>query len=217
MSTHAGSPPALVDRDRTPAIFGQTMGLVGATALAFSAGAYVAQDAGPGWGWLFLGAALVCLFAMGYVVRRAADAGVPLLLAFGFLFGAALAPTLATYVAADPHTLVESAAATALFMAGFGIAGYSTRRDLSRWSRGLLLALIALIVLGIVQIFVQIPGGAKVYAVAGLCLFAALVAYDFQRLRREKDSASAPLLAASIFLDAFNVLQFFLIFRDGDR
>ena len=34
--------------------------------------------------------------------------------------------------------------------------------------------------------------------------------FDFQRLRRSKDLASAPLMAASIFLDALNVFLFFL-------
>jgi uncharacterized protein len=33
---------------------------------------------------------------------------------------------------------------------------------------------------------------------------------DFQRLRLSTDIDSAPLMAASIFLDALNVFQFFL-------
>ena len=39
---------------------------------------------------------------------------------------------------------------------------------------------------------------------------------DFQRLRRTQNLDSAPLIAASIFLDALNVLLFFLrIFGRG--
>lgn len=39
---------------------------------------------------------------------------------------------------------------------------------------------------------------------------------DFQRLRRSANLDSAPLLAASIFLDALNVFLFFLrIFGNG--
>jgi modulator of FtsH protease len=34
--------------------------------------------------------------------------------------------------------------------------------------------------------------------------------FDFQRLRRTQDTASAPFLAASIFLDVLNVFLFFL-------
>ena len=41
---------------------------------------------------------------------------------------------------------------------------------------------------------------------------------DFQRLRRSQDIDSAPLMAASIVLDALNVCQFFLqIFSRSDR
>jgi FtsH-binding integral membrane protein len=41
---------------------------------------------------------------------------------------------------------------------------------------------------------------------------------DFQRLRRSKDISSAPLLAASIFLDILNVFLFFLrIFSSSSR
>ena len=71
-------------------------------------------------------------------------------------------------------------------------------------------ALLALIVFGIVLIFVHIPGGALVYSVLGLVVFAGLTVVDFQRLRRSTDLDSAPLIAASIFLDALNVFLFFL-------
>ena len=63
---------------------------------------------------------------------------------------------------------------------------------------------------GIVLVFVQIPGGALVYAIAGLVIFAGLTAFDFQRLRQSKDIRTAPLLAASIFLDILNVFLLFL-------
>jgi FtsH-binding integral membrane protein len=43
-----------------------------------------------------------------------------------------------------------------------------------------------------------------------LVIFAGLVMYDFQRLRASSEFDSAPLLAASIFLDILNVFQFFL-------
>jgi FtsH-binding integral membrane protein len=71
-------------------------------------------------------------------------------------------------------------------------------------------------VFGIVLVFVQIPGGALVYAIAGLVIFAGLRAFDFQRLRRTEDIRTAPLLAASIFLDVLNVFFLFLsIFGRG--
>lgn len=79
-------------------------------------------------------------------------------------------------------------------------------------------ALLALVAFGIVTIFVEIPNGALTYAIVGLVIFAGLVAFDFQRLRRNEDISTAPLLAASIFLDILNVFLLFLsLFGGGDE
>jgi FtsH-binding integral membrane protein len=77
-------------------------------------------------------------------------------------------------------------------------------RDLSSWARTLVWALLALIVFGIVAIFVSIPSSNIIYAVAGLGIFGAFTIFDFNRLRRSTPDAAAPI-AASIFLDVFNI------------
>ena len=79
--------------------------------------------------------------------------------------------------------------------AGCGAAGYATRRDLSGVARASFWALIALILSGIVMIFVNIPGGSLAYSILGLVIFAGLTMSDFQRLRRSRDIDSAPLMA----------------------
>jgi FtsH-binding integral membrane protein len=150
-------------------------------------------------------------------VKRSGQAAITLLLGFGVLTGLAVAPTLAYYVSADPEAVWETGGATALFVAGFGAAGYATRRDLSALGRVLFWALLALIVFGIGAIFVQIPNGALIYAIAGLVIFAGLTAYDFQRLRRSKDIRTAPLLAASIFLDLLNVFLLLSVFGGSNE
>ena len=67
-------------------------------------------------------------------------------------------------------------------------------------------------------IFVSIPAGNVIYAVLGLVIFAAFTMYDFQRLRRTGQVEAAPLLAASIFLDIFNVFMLLLsLFGGGGR
>ncbi|HEY2372170.1 MAG TPA: Bax inhibitor-1 family protein [Gaiellaceae bacterium] len=116
-----------------------------------------------------------------------------------------------------PQALWQAGGATALFIAGFGAAGYATRRVLSGLARGFFWALIGLIVFGIVLIFVQIPHGSLIYAIAGLVIFAGLTLFDFQRLRRSQDIRTAPLLAASIFLDVLNVFLLFLQIFSNDR
>jgi uncharacterized protein len=114
-----------------------------------------------------------------------------------------------------PQALWQAGGATALFTAGCGAAGYATSRDLSGLARASFWALVALIMFGVVLIFVHIPGGSLAYSVIGLAVFAGLTMSDFQRLRRSTDIDSAPLMAASIFLDALNVFQFFLRIFSG--
>ena len=78
------------------------------------------------------------------------------------LIGLAMAPTVGYYASTDPQAVWQAGGATGLFIAGFGAAGYATRRDLSALARLLFWALVALIVFGIVLIFVQIPNGSLI-------------------------------------------------------
>lgn len=203
-------PAGAVARDRTHTLFAQTMGYVAVTTGLFALGAYLGRNLTGGIAIVAYIAAFACLIGMQFAVRRSAQLTVGLLCGFGVLIGLAVAPTLSYYAATDPQALWQAGGATALFIAGFGAAGYATRRDLSAIARISFWALLALIVFGIVLIFVNIPNGALIYSILGLVVFAGLTMVDFQRLRRSKDIRSAPLLAASIFLDILNVFLFFL-------
>jgi uncharacterized protein len=197
-------------RDDARALFGQTMGLVAVTAALFAVGAYLGRNMSSGAGFLWFIGAFVCLLGLNVAIRRSEQLAIGLLFAFGVLIGLGTAPTIAYYAATNPQAVWQAGGATALFIAGFGAAGYATRRDLQPLARFFFWALIALIVFGIVTIFVRIPNGSLIYAVLGLVVFAGFTMIDFQRLRKSKDIRVAPLLAASIFLDILNVFLFFL-------
>ena len=199
-----------ITRDESRALFGQTMGLVAITTAFFALGAYLGRDMAYQWGWLWFIAALVCLVALNGAVRRSEQLAIGLLLAFGLVMGLATAPTIAYYASTNPQAVWQAGGATALFIAGFGAAGYATRRDLSNLARLLFFALLGLIIFGIVTIFVRIPNGDLIYAVLGLIIFAGFTMIDFQRIRRSRDIRVAPLLAAAIFLDILNVFLFLL-------
>jgi FtsH-binding integral membrane protein len=203
-------------RDRSLTLFGQTMAYVAATAGLFALGAYAGRDLSYSLGWIWFIGAFACLFGMNFTSRRSMPATVLLLGAFGILIGLATAPLLAYYSATNPAVLWQAGGATALFIAGFGTAGYAIRRDLTALARVAFFALLALIIFGIVLIFVHIPQGTLIYAILGLAIFAVLTMFDFQRLRRSKDVTSAPLMAASIFLDILNVFLFFLRIFGGN-
>jgi modulator of FtsH protease len=207
-------------RGQAHALFAQTMGYVAITAALFALGAWLGRDMTGGLGIVAFIAALACLFGMRFAARRSMQLTVGLLCAFGLLIGLGTGPAVGYYASADPQALWEAGGATALFIAGFGAAGYATRRDLTVVARVSFWALLALIVFGIVLIFVHIPGGELAYSVLGLVIFAGFTMFDFQRLRstQQQDLASAPFLAASIFLDILNVFLFFLeIFSGGRR
>lgn len=203
---------------RVQTLFAQTMGYVALTAALFALGAYLGRHLSNGAGIVGFIAAFACLIGMQFAARKSRELTIALLTAFGLLIGLALAPTLSYYASANPQALWQAGGATALFIGGFGAAGYATRRDLTAIARVCFWALLALIVFGIVLIFVHIPGGALIYSVLGLVIFAGFTMFDFQRLRRSRNISSAPLLAASIFLDILNVFLFFLrIFSGGGR
>jgi modulator of FtsH protease len=205
-----------ITRDESMTLIGLTMVFVAATAGAFALGAYLGRHWSSGSSWLLFFAAFATLIGINAAAQRSESLAVAMLLGFGLLIGLSLAPTLSYYARTDPAILWQTGGAAALFVAGFGAAGYGTRRDLSALARYLTWALVALIMFSIVLIFVQIPNGSLIYAVVGLTVFAGLTAFDFQRLRGNKDIRSAPLLAASIFLDILNVFLLLLSLFTGD-
>ena len=150
------------------------------------------------------------------MARGREQLAIGLMFGLGLVLGLAVAPVIADYADADPSTLWQAAGATAAFVAALGAYGYATRRDLSSWARPLFWALLALIAFGIVAIFVSIPGGHVIYAVAGLGIFGAYTIFDFNRLRRQ-DAESAVVIAASIFLDVFNVFLLLVDLLGGSR
>jgi FtsH-binding integral membrane protein len=206
-----------ITRDRTRAVFGQVMGLVALTVGCTALGAYIGRNLTGGTGIaLFIGA-FACVFGLNIASARGHEQlAIALLFGLGLLIGMAVGPVLAVYAKAQPSALWQAAGATGAFVGALGAFGYATRRDLSSWARTLFWALLALIVFGIVGIFVAIPHGHIIYAVLGLVVFGAFTIFDFNRLRRTNMASAVPI-AASIFLDIFNVFLFMLRLFGGGR
>ncbi len=193
------------------------MGLVALTVGCAALGAYAGRNLSerrifP----LFIGA-FACIFGLQWASRRGREQlSILLLFGLGLLLGLAVAPLIAAD-AKDSAVLWQAAGATGAFVAGLGAVGYATRRDLSSWIRVLFWALLALIVFGLVAIFVAIPHANLIYAVLGIVIFGGFTIFDFNRLRRA-DPGSSVVIAASIFLDIFNVFLLFLrLFGGGGR
>ena len=209
--------PAAVAGDRARTVFGQVMGLVALTLGFLALGAYIGRDLSGGLGIAFFVAGFACVFGLNIASSRGHEQlATTLLFGLGLLLGLALGPVLNSYAKADPSAVWEAAGATGGFVAALGSVGYATRRDLSPWSRTLFWALVALIVFGIVAIFVSIPHVNLIWSIAGLVIFGGFTIFDFNRLRRTGLESAVPI-AASIFLDVLNVFLFFLQLFGGGR
>ena len=199
------------------ALLGRVMGLVSVTVGFAALGAYLGRDLSGATGLLLFIGAFAAIFGLNIAAARGREQlAIGLLFGLGLLLGLAVAPVIADYADADPSVLWQAAGATAAFVAVLGAYGYATRRDLSSWARTLFWALLGLIAFGLVAIFVAIPAGHIIYAVAGLGIFGAYTIFDFNRLRRA-DENSAVVIAASIFLDIFNVFLLVLDLFGGGR
>jgi uncharacterized protein len=206
-----------IARDQGRALLGQVMGFVAVTVGFTALGAYLGRNLSGATGLLLFIGAIACIVGLNIAAAKGREQlAIGLLFGLGLLLGLAVAPIIAEYANADPSALWQASGATAAFVAACGAYGYATRRELSSWARTLLWALLALIVFGIVAIFVSIPNGNLIYAIAGLGIFGAFTIFDFNRLRRSSQDAAVPI-AAAIFLDIFNVFLLALDLFGGRR
>ena len=206
-----------IGHDDARALLGRVMGYVAVTGGFTALGAYLGRDLSGATGLLLFVGAFAAILGLNVAVARGRERlAIGLLFGLGLLLGLAVAPVIADYASADPSAVWQAAGATAAFVAALGAYGYATRRDVSAWERPLFWALLGLIVFGLVAILVSIPGSHVIYAVAGIAIFGGFTIIDFNRLRRGTSDSAVPI-AASIFLDIFNVFLLGLDLFGGRR
>jgi modulator of FtsH protease len=207
---------AALTGDRARAVFGHVMGLV-ACALAFAAlGAYIARNFTGGGGIIFLIGAFACVFGLQSASNRGHEQlAVALLFGLGLLIGMAVSPMIVYYAKTDPGVVYQAAGTTALFVGLLGSIGYATRRDLTGMMKVLIIAFIPVFIFGIIALFVAIPGSNVIYCVLMLVIFGGFTMFDFNRLSHNPSYNSAVPIAASIFLDVFNVFLLLLSLFGG--
>lgn len=199
----------------TAGVFGQVMGLVAVTLVFFTLGAYLGREVTEGASIICFIGGFICIIGLNFA-RRSEMLSITLLFAAGLLLGLGLGGVLNRYVEAQPDAVYQAAGATALFVGALGSTGYAIRKDLSGGYRLLFFLLLALIVFGLVTVFVAIPGGNVIYALLGLGIFGGYTVLDFNRMRRAGTQEVVPL-AAGIFLDVVNIFLFFLRLFGGGR
>jgi|SRR5579884_3073627 len=192
-------------------LFGHVMGLVALTTGFAAFGAYIGRNLTSGTALLCFLGAIACTLALSAAAAVTHNGfAIGCLFALGLVLGISAGPLVAHYAHTEPAVVWQAAGCTAAFCGALGALGYAIRRDLSVWGRVLFFGLLGLIAFGLVAIFVAIPHANLIYCLAGLAAFGGYTVIDFNRLRHTHRLDAAPLLAAAIFLDLFNVFLFLL-------
>lgn len=161
------------------------------------------------------------LLSLGVMYATFRYSSEKLFLLFSFIIGAMIGPFInAVLERADGESIIFTAAlitAAALF----GITGYvkKTKKDFSYLGGFLFGALIALIVGGVLQIFIQSSVMEILLSVAGVIIFLAYILYDVSEVVTGKQTNHVHA-AVSIYLDVVNLfidlIRLLLAFSGSD-
>jgi modulator of FtsH protease len=168
---------------------------------------------------VFLAGAFGFIFAIEKTKNSAA--GIPVLLGFTFFMGLMLARLIAMILGFKngPSLIMTAFGGTAGVF--FVMASLSTviKRDLSGLGKWLFVGAVAIMIGGIINVFVGSSTGMLVISVMAIGVFSAFMLYDLKRIvdGGETNYISATL---ALYLDAYNVFQSLLILlgmAGGDR
>ena len=171
--------------------------------------------------WVVMFAPLLMIFGFGAVMTRASAAATQLFFfAFATLIGVSLS---SIFIVFTSFSIVQTFLVTAIAFAGLSLYGYTTKKDISGWGSFLIMGVIGLLVAMVINIFLQSP--AMMFAISGIgvLIFAALTAYDTQKIKSEYLAhahhgdaewleKSAIHGALNLYLDFLNMFQFLLMF-----
>lgn len=166
--------------------------------------------------WAVIILPFVLIFAMAYLAQS--DIPLPALIAsytaFVALEGMSLSVILAHYSNAN---ITAAFLSTAIAFSGLSIWAYTTKRNLTGMGSFFLVALIGLIVVMILNAFFPMPGLSLLVNIAGVVIFAGLIAYDTQKMRDayvhsnpNGNARLAIMYAVELYLDFLNMFLFIL-------
>lgn len=147
-----------------------------------SAGKVTTTWTASGWWFLAAGAQLILVFSLSgeRMVRLNWQAGASIFAVYAALNGLTLAPVIAAYTAAS---VTQVFLITAITFAGCALWGYTTKRDMTSMGGFFLFALIGLLVAMVMNLIFQSTQMDTLISLVAILLFAALTAYDIQKLR----------------------------------
>jgi FtsH-binding integral membrane protein len=169
--------------------------------------------------WIVLFAPLAAIFAVGYVLGNNPSKSVAQLCLHGFaaLMGLSFATIFVVYTSAS---IVSAFFGAAILFATMSVYGYFTKQSLDSLGKYLIVALIAIIITSIVNIFIGSSLLQTIISAAAVVIFLGLTAYDTQKIREQLMESDGPAIevmgALTLYLDFIN-LFLSLLHLFGDR
>ena len=173
--------------------------------------------------WVAMFAPLAFVFFFTFRIDRTTTASARM--AF-FAFAAVMGVSMASiFLVFTGTSIAQMFLVAATMFAGVSLWGYTTGRDLSRWSTFLMMGLIGVVATSLINIFVGSSAIQTLVSLAGVAVFTGLTAWDTQRAKSEylayAGSEQAEKLqvmsALSLYLNLINMFQLLLSFTGQQR
>jgi len=198
--------------------------LTGVVAMLFARSGYAETImAGPGLlKYLIIFSPLAIVFGMSFGINRlSTGAAQGLFWAFATLMGLSLSTIFLVYTGGS---IAQTFFATAVAFGGLSLYGYTTKRDLGPIGTFLIMGLIGLLVVSLINMFIQSETMSYVIGFVGVLIFAGLTAYDTQKIKSlyfhvagtDFIGKTVIMGALTLYLDFINMFLFLLRFM-GDR
>ena len=121
----------------------------------------------------------------------------------------------------DPYAIIAAFAGTVVLFTVLAIYGYMTKEDLSKYRSILIVGGISLVIMGIINIFIQSDGLMWIASMLGVAVFIVFTAYDVNRIKNNVISYAlhedASILdkieihgALALYLDFVNLFLYIL-------
>ncbi|MBD2842487.1 Bax inhibitor-1/YccA family protein [Erythrobacter rubeus] len=172
--------------------------------------------------WVVKLSPLAFVLAMSFGLHKMSQSTLQIVFwSFATVMGLSLSTIFLVYTG---ESIAVTFFATAGAFAGLSLFGYTTKKDMSGFGSFLIMGVIGLIIAMVINFFLQSETFAFVISGIGVLVFAALTAYDTQRLKNEYQyvrgtefAGKAVIMGAtSLYLDFVNMFMFLLQFL-GNR
>ena len=171
--------------------------------------------------YLIIFSPLAFVMVLSFGINRLSTGTAQILFwAFSVVMGLSMASIFFVYT---NTSIATTFFATAAAFASLSLYGYTTKRDLSGMGTFLIMGVVGLIVASVLNLFVQSSALQMAISAIGVLLFAALTAYDTQRIKNmyayvagtDMMGKAVIMGALSLYLDFINMFTFLLQFLGG--